>query len=567
MPATGMVMPDDSTCPALVRLSLWPLKLALVGALILLGRPAFGDEPDGAEFFEMRVAPLLAEHCLGCHNPSDRNGGLDLTVAAGALTGGDSGPAVVSNDAEASLLWQRLANDEMPPDAMPVSQTRKLTADEKELVRRWIADGAAWGAGPIDPLKYTTQRRAGYDWWSLRPIAPPAPPAADDPAWNASPIDAFVWARLQAAGLRPSAPADRRTLIRRLAFDLLGLPPAPDEVEAFVYDPSPRAYEDLVDRYLASPHYGERWARHWLDVARFGESQGFERDKLRPNAWPYRDWVIAAFNDDMPYDEFVRLQLAGDVLRPGDPLAQIATGFLVAGPWDEVGQTQQSEAMRAVVRQDELEDLVGATSQTFLALTVNCARCHDHKFDPISQRDYYRVAAALGGVRHGDHASLVGDETAALAGQRAVLEQPIVELRNKLAAIDGPARHRVLSTRPRQEKTAVAVPPPIARWDFTVGPHDQIGDLDAELQGGAKQTEQGLTLDGVDAFAVTRPLARDLTEKTLEAWVSLARFDQGGGGVIGLQTLDGQAFDSIVYGEREPRRWLAGSNGFVRSKD
>jgi hypothetical protein len=540
--------------------------MALVGAVFLLDRPALGDGAGGAESFEMRVAPLLADHCLGCHNPSDRKGGLDLTAATGALAGGDSGPAIVPGDVEASLVWQKLAADEMPPDSKPASPTRKLSADEKELLRRWIADGASWGAGPIDPLRYTTQRRAGHDWWSLLPIAPSAPPQVDDPAWS-GPIDAFVWSRLQAVGLRPSAPADPRTLIRRLAFDLLGLPPTPDEVEAFVNDTSPRAYEEMVDRYLASPHYGERWARHWLDVVRFGESQGFERDKLRPNAWPYRDWVVSALNDDMPYDEFVRLQLAGDVLRPGDPLARIATGFLVAGPWDEVGQTQQSEAMRAVVRQDELEDLVATTCQTFLALTANCARCHDHKFDPVSQRDYYRLAAALSGVRHGDRERLVGDEGAVLAETRHLLEQPLAELRKKMAAIDEPARQRILATRLPNEKVAVAFTPPIARWDFTTGLDDRLGDLDVQLQGGAHRTEHGLLLDGIAAFASTPTLSRELKEKTLEAWVSLSRFDQGGGGVIGLQTFDGQSFDSIVYGEREPRRWLAGSNGFVRTKD
>src|SRR5262249_51017658 len=203
-------------------------------------------------------------------------------------------------------------------------------------------------------------------------------------------------------GLSPSPPAEKRTLIRRLSFDLLGLPPTHEDVAAFEKGDSPQAYEKLVNRLLDSPHYGERWGRHWLDIVRFGESQGFERDKLRTNSWQYRDWVISAFNDDMPYDEFVRLQLAGDTLLPHDPGAVIATGFLVAAPYDEVGQTQQSLAMRAVVRQDELEDLIGVTGQTFLGLTVNCARCHDHKFDPVLQSEYYHLSAVLAGVRHGE---------------------------------------------------------------------------------------------------------------------------------------------------------------------
>ena len=181
---------------------------------------------------------------------------------------------------------------------------------------------------------------------------------------------------------------------------MIGLPPTPEEVEAFVSDPSDDAYAKVVERLLDSPHYGERWARHWLDVAHFGESDGFEYDKMRPHAWRYRDWVIDALNRDLPYDEFARLQIAGDVLRPGDPDAIIATGFLVAGAHD--GLMPKGEAMRQIMRQDELEDLVGLVGQTFLGLTVHCARCHDHKFDPIRQTDYYRLAAALAGVKRGD---------------------------------------------------------------------------------------------------------------------------------------------------------------------
>jgi hypothetical protein len=212
-------------------------------------------------------------------------------------------------------------------------------------------------------------------------------------------IDRFVLARLGDKELSPSPPADRRTLLRRVYFDLIGLPPSPEEVEAFEKDTAADAYEMVVDRLLASPHYGERWARHWLDVVRYGETDGFERNTPRPSAWPYRDWVIRALNADMPYDEFVRLQLAGDVLKPGDPDAVKATGFLVAGVHNTVLGNDQ---MRAVARQDELEDIVGAVGQTFLGLTVNCARCHDHKFDPIPQADFYRLSAALAGVGFGE---------------------------------------------------------------------------------------------------------------------------------------------------------------------
>jgi hypothetical protein len=233
----------------------------------------------------------------------------------------------------------------------------------------------------------------------------------------------------------------------------------------FLADDSPAAYERVVDRLLASPRYGERWARNWLDVARFGESQGFEYDRPRPNAWRYRDWVIAALNNDLPYNEFIRLQIAGDVLRPQDPLAVVATGFLVAGPWDEAGQKQQSAVMKAVVRQDELEDLVGTTAQTFLGLTANCARCHDHKFDPIPQVDYYRFASALSGVRHGDRECLAAEGRASAAARRQAFDAEADALEKQIAAIEEPVRRRLTGDSLR--RTTTAAPRPIAEWDFS----------------------------------------------------------------------------------------------------
>src|SRR5690606_11244725 len=237
----------------------------------------------------------------------------------------------------------------------------------------------------------------------FRPLARPDLPAAlrDDP-WVREPLDAFVLAALSKRGLRPSPEADRRTLIRRLSFGLRGLPPTPEEVERFVADPRPDAYELLVDEYLASSAYGERFARHWLDVVRFTESHGYEYDRLRENAWQYRDRVIDSFNRDEPYDAFVRAQIAGDVIEPVTRDGIVATSFLVCGPYDEAGNIQANVTQRMIAREDELEGLVGAVTQTFLGLTVNCARCHDHKYDPISSRDYYRVRAVFDGVVHGE---------------------------------------------------------------------------------------------------------------------------------------------------------------------
>ena len=362
------------------------------------GSPSDGSQEsklDRPPDFDKQIAPLLVQHCLDCHGGPKSKGGLDLSRREKLLAGGDQGPVLVPGRPDQSLLWEFVDQNKMPPK-------KPLAAAEKALLRAWILSGARWGSDPIDPFRVTTDKRAGVDWWALQPIVKPAIPSANNPGWGCNPIDAFISIKLSAKGLSPSPSADRAILIRRLSFDLLGLPPTPTEVAAFVHDDSADAYEKVVNRYLDSSRYGIRWARHWLDVVRFGESNGFEHDEFRPNAWPYRDWVVDALNGDMGYDEFARLQLAGDLLRPDDPESLAATGFLVAGSYDSVGQTQQSEVMRKVVRQDEMEDIVGTVGQTFLGLTVQCARCHDHKFDPVRQVEYYRLVAALSGVRHGE---------------------------------------------------------------------------------------------------------------------------------------------------------------------
>ena len=238
----------------------------------------------------------------------------------------------------------------------------------------------------------------------------PAIPTAPDPAWARNPIDHFVAASLSLHGLTPSPEADRKTLIRRLTFGLHGLPPTPEEIDAFVQDPAPDAYERLVDRLLAEPAYGERWGRHWLDLARYTESQGFEYDHMRENAWHYRDYVIASFNQDKPYDRFIKEQIAGDVLPPVTTPGLTATSFLVCGPWDQAGNGQANMTQRLITREEELEDMISVVAQTFLGLTVNCARCHSHKFDPIPQADYYRMKAVFEGVRHGERSILPPEE-------------------------------------------------------------------------------------------------------------------------------------------------------------
>ncbi len=345
-----------------------------------------------AKIFDAEIAPILAKHCLECHGRSVQSGKLALGTETTALAGGATGPAVVPGKPDESLLLDYVDSGEMPRDRPPLNDV------EKQRLRRWIVDGAKWGTPEIDPFLVTTDRRAGYNWWSFRPVREITPPVVRDAKHARNDIDRFILARLEERGLNAAPEADRRALIRRLSFDLIGLPPEPGEVERFLADATPDAYEKLVDRLLASPHYGERWGRHWLDVVRFGESEGFERNHIRDNAWRYRDWVIQAFNRDLPYDEFVKQQIAGDVLYPKDLEALIATGYHVCGTWDEVAHYEGSSEMQRATRFDEIEDLVATLGQTFLGLTINCARCHDHKFDPISQKEYYQIAAMLGGV-------------------------------------------------------------------------------------------------------------------------------------------------------------------------
>jgi len=362
---------------------------------------AAGEGPaSSAGDFNGAVAPLLVRSCLGCHNGSEAGGGLDLTRRETLLKGGDGGPAVVPGAADESYLLDRVAAGEMPPPG----KAAPLTPEHVAALTAWVRSGAPWPNGRVlSPFEFTTERRAGLDWWSLKPPMRPHVPltrlAAGAPAgpaaWMRTPIDAFIAQKLEANGLSPAPEAERATLLRRAKFDLLGLPPTPEEIDRFVADLAPNAYERLIDGLLASPHYGERWGRHWLDVVRFGESDGYETNKPRPNAWPYRDWVIAAFNDDLPYPRFVLEQLAGDQVG-----ADVATGFLVGGAHDVVGnQTLEGQLQQ---RTDDLNDMLAATSTAFLGLTAQCARCHDHKFDPITQRDYYALQAVFAGVTHGE---------------------------------------------------------------------------------------------------------------------------------------------------------------------
>jgi len=357
-------------------------------------QPTAPPAPDSAkvEFFEKKVRPILADHCYQCHSADTKPaGGLRVDDRNGLLTGGNKGPAVVPGEPGKSLLITRVVQKD-EKKRMPL-EGQHLTDEQVSVLRQWIKDGAAWPAvrvpaslGKPKP-EYETLKK---EHWAFQPLTRPTVPAVKDAAWAKSDVDRFLLARLEAKGLKPVGDADKVTLIRRVTFDLTGLPPTPQETDAFLADASPKAFEKVVDRLLASPAFGERWGRHWLDVARYGESTGPSRNIPYPHAWKYRDYVIDAVNADVPFDRFVREQIAGDLL-PADSAAErdrllTATGFLALG----VKDVNQRFKVRFVM--DNVDEQIDAVTRSVLGLTVSCARCHDHKFDPVPTTDYYALA-------------------------------------------------------------------------------------------------------------------------------------------------------------------------------
>lgn len=347
----------------------------------------------GLAVFRKDVRPVLIGRCVKCHGGESSEAELDLNTREALLKGSYNGPVVVPGKASESRFYKVVAHTDepfMPEDGAKLNE-RTLAA-----IAKWIDLGAPYDKPLLqqadDPLAWTRRQidDSARDFWSFQPLAEVGLPAIDS-GWVRTPADRFVLSKLNAEGLSPNAVAAKRVLIRRAYFDLIGLPPTPDEIAAFLEDTSADAYERLIDRLLDSEHYGERWGRHWLDVARFGESHGFEQDYDRPHAYHYRDFVIKALNHDMPYDQFVRWQIAGDELAPDEPLAMMATGFLGAG----VFPTQLTEKEFEPARYDELDDMAGTLGTAMLGLTIGCARCHDHKFDPIPSADYYRLISTF----------------------------------------------------------------------------------------------------------------------------------------------------------------------------
>jgi len=368
------------------------LSLGMIAPLVSAQHGA----DDGARLFREEVRPLLEEHCFKCHGGEKRlKGGLNLMSRAGLLTGGDMGPALNEASPERSLLLAMTSysdeDHEMPPKG-------KLPGASLDLLERWIHMGAPYsgeashaGDGEDETPK---GRDDGMEGWSYMPRTNPGAPPVKNSAWVSNPIDSFLLAKLEEASLEPAAEASRLALIRRATFDLTGLPPAPEEVEAFLSDTRPDAWERLIDRLLASPHYGEKWGRHWLDLVRYAETNGFERDSDKPMMWRYRDYVIRAFNEDRPYDRFIQEQLAGDELDNANADSIIATGFMRLHQWDD-----EPGAGALQHKYDNLDDVAKTASEAFLGMTLGCARCHDHKGDPVTQKEYYSFLSFFHGIR------------------------------------------------------------------------------------------------------------------------------------------------------------------------
>ncbi len=408
--------------------------LVVIASTLSAVNSAPAGDSDAKAHFEKNVRPILVEHCFRCHGPDKQKGGLRLDSRAAFLKGGEGGPAVVPGKPDTSPLVHSVREGEMPP-------TGKLADAQIATLAKWVQDGAYWpeettkpsqvpGHAARTPGQITAADRA---WWAFQPVKKVDPPTTQFPTRNE--VDRFLFARLEKEGLTPSKEADRRTLIRRVTFDLTGLPPTPKEIADFEADQSSNAFEKVVDRLLESPRYGERAARFWLDLVRYAESDGYRADYYRPNAWRYRDYVVRSFREDKPYDRFVKEQLAGDEMFPDDPDALVATGFLRLGQY-EYNQRDVRGQWAAIVN-----DITDVTGDAFLAMGVGCARCHDHKFDPILQRDYFSLQSFFGGIHFTEEPVFRSDaEREAYAKKRAAWDAKTADLRAKIDAFLEPIR-------------------------------------------------------------------------------------------------------------------------------
>ena len=415
------------------------MPFAVYLATLAFAMAVFADDPEsepadrqsapatGQISFVRDVQPIFTARCIACHGAKKQASAFRLDVSDSAFKGGEIGRAIVPGKSDESPLIDYVSGVDdsirMPPSG------DRLTAEEIGVLRSWIDEGADWPASAsaklVDPL----------DHWAYKPLTKPSMPARDASEWARTPIDAFILATLEENGLSPSEAADKRTLLRRVTFDLTGLPPTAEESAAFLASSLPTAYAEVVDRLLASPRYGERWARHWMDVVHFAETHGHDQDRPRPDAWPYRDYLIRSFNADKAYGRFLQEQLAGDVLFPNDPWAIVATGFLATGPWDEssLQSIQEDSLDRDIARYLDRDDIVTTVMSTFASTTVHCARCHDHKFDPISQNEYYGLQAVFSGI---DKAARPYDADSTVLVRRAELNERKTRLPTRVAGED-----------------------------------------------------------------------------------------------------------------------------------
>ncbi len=685
-PLPAAVQKHSATLPPRCASSLKQVLLTCVAVVFLTAQPsAAAPTPAQVEFFEKSIRPVLAAECYECHSSAKKKGGLALDTRDVLLKGGESGPTIVPGQPDSSLLLQALRHTH-PTLKMPKNGAKldvRIVANFAEWIRQGAPDPrtspATAGAQPTsstwaDTLAFRRQ------WWSFQPLAKTTVPAPKNAAWSTNAIDRFLLAKMESHGLTPGPDADPRTLIRRITFALTGLPPKPADVEAFVKEcESPianrqSAIANATDRLLASPAFAEHWARHWMDLVRYAETHGSEGDPEIPLMWRYRDYLIRAFAANVPADQLIREHIAGDLLSP----AQTRWNKSDALNESRLGLAHFRLVEHGFQPVDTLDDQVKAVdsqidvlAKAFQGLTVSCARCHDHKFDPISQRDYYALYGVLAAARpaqiqldspevlnkhRAELLALKAQIKSALADswrdaipqliaqltrgssadpQLAALTQRITETEQALAAIETDARAKALNTRagglqpptaaptpsaapkpstspspspqpspsgrgsdvssagpkpaatePRSatvvpslspgERAGVRgkgsseapprVPSPISRWSFDTDARDQAGSLHGELLGGATIRNGRLILDGKEAHFRTPPLSRDLREKTLEAWITLATLDQQGGGVLTVETSNGSVFDAIVFGEKSPKKWVNGSNNFRRSQ-
>jgi hypothetical protein len=551
-------------------------------------------KPADLEFFETKIRPVLVAECYECHDAKKQKGDLRLDYRGGLLKGGEEGPSVVPGDAKKSLLIQSI-NYTHETLQMPKKRPKldaKIIADFVEWVNRGAPDPRTDVPKESVAATWSDLLTVRKNWWSFQPIKDSAIPAGN----AANPIDRFLDAKITAAGITPAAKADKPTLLRRATYVLTGLPPTPAEIAAFEADASPEAFAKVVDRLLASPRYGEHFARHWMDLVRYADTHGSEGDPEINQAWRYRDYLIRAFNADVPYDQFVREQLAGDLLKNPRVDTKEGVNESAIGPGHfrlvEHGFQPLDTADEQVKNVDNQIDVI---SKTFLGLTVSCARCHDHKFDAISQADFYALYGIFASTRPAqvtiDSPDRLNANRDALIATKSALREALAKewadgarsLAGKIGAIETSAgEYRALKKKEQAAEEALSSlefrtrlqagaaangPTPASWWTFEEDGRDLNGKLPLKLEGGAVIRNGRLILNGEAAFASSAPLAQDLRAKTLEAWVSLPSLEQSGGGVVSVETLGGAVFDSLVFAERQTRRWMAGSDNGRRTRD